>query len=220
MAKRINEGRHLRDLLDELDIGYDADKDTVAIPCATRASDILSEDHQIEVVAHWRTGFITIEYCVLELEGDQVAELDRRLLLALLDANYEMDVCRFGIDPDEGVCLLLDVDARTLDARGLDERLDDLLEGIDTFAEVVAGWLDLVGSNGEVEAEELCDGTGSLDLDDSGSALVRLVKDCLVALAEVGAHRKTLVRILSSYELPASEAATVMEAAEGEPDDD
>ncbi|WP_445475463.1 hypothetical protein ACT9XH_01575 [Methanococcoides methylutens] len=74
-----------------------------------------------------------------ELDEDEQISLDPMLMHGLLQANFELYICKFGFSP-YGLSLLVDLDARNLQCEEIESGIGSILDGFSTYLEILNAW--------------------------------------------------------------------------------
>ncbi|WP_440951859.1 hypothetical protein [Methanococcoides sp. FTZ1] len=126
-------------LLDEAGFVYTIEADHVRIPYTSLGSDLLADGTEIELLATCDSDIITIQMVLADLDEDEQAWLDPMLMYRLLQANFELYICKFGFSP-YGLSLLTDLDARNLQYEEIESAIYSILDGFDIYLEILNEW--------------------------------------------------------------------------------
>jgi hypothetical protein len=128
--------------------------DGIIIPFSSDGSEMIEDGTEIDLLASYTDGWITIQLNLMELDENEQEVLDPALLTALLRTNYALNICKFGFSP-YGLSLLIDYDTRNLQYEEIESGIGSLLYGLDVYVTIVAEWLNYVLQIAELEFQEL-----------------------------------------------------------------
>ncbi len=213
-------------LLEESGLVYEAARDHILIPFSGVGSDIIEDDVEIDLISTWGDDFITIQLVLMELDESEQGALDPALLAALLQANYVMDICKFGFSP-YGLSLLVDFDARNLQREEIESGILSILGGLELYVTILTNWLAYIQQTMELDfqdiyepywveyAEEqkivnLQNAEGNRDT----SLKTQIIRG-LVGVAKVGIGGGVLAAIAETVGVPAAITGSILAAVAG-----
>jgi hypothetical protein len=133
-------------LLDQADLPYSAMDDHILIPFELHDSELIEDGTQVSLYGVWGPNLISILVPLMELYEDE--QLDPYLAQLLMIANYQMDICKFGIGPF-GLSLLVDFDARNLQCEEIESGIISLLLGVETYCSALEHWFEVVAASAD-----------------------------------------------------------------------
>ncbi len=142
-VRRENEKVLLCRLLNEAGLVYSVTPDLILIPFRSDGSEFIEDGAEINLVAFWTDGWITIALNLIELEENEQGALDSAFLAALMKANYMMNICKFGFS-SYGLSLLVDFDSRNLQHEEIESGISSLLNGLEVYLSILYEWLNYV----------------------------------------------------------------------------
>ncbi len=152
------EKKVLCDLLDEGDYSYTVEKDRIIISLKYTKG-IFKEEEGIEIfdagteikfIATWRKDRIRIGMPLLKLDRNNQKNLNPKLMQALLEANYKLDICKFAFDPN-ALSIFVDLDARNLQCEEIKSGIESLLTGLELYLiKILPEWSKYLKERGEL----------------------------------------------------------------------
>ncbi|MEB3273658.1 MAG: hypothetical protein ACO4AI_01065 [Prochlorothrix sp.] len=205
MANYSPEAATLIDLLDEAGISYELDEeeDLLWMTYALSERELLEDGYEVDVLGTWREGLITLSIGLLDLEEDveesepeteDIPDLDPNLMGLLLRYNYELDICKYALDENQSIWLLIDLDTENLQVDTIRSGIQTLFDGFDTYLELLQEWY--AGAETQKTVEQR-----------------RLAKSSLIGAAKFGVKETVLVGMAAAAGVTTQGVTGILEAA-------